>query len=53
MEGINELQQICINMGFNMAIKMIKDVPEKTSKEELIDILNGYLETSIQAMKEG
>ena len=48
---LNELQQICINMGISLAIKMIKDIPEEISKEELIIILSGYLNNSIQALK--
>lgn len=50
---LKELQQISINMGFHLAIKMIKDVPQETTKEEVITILTGYLDTSIQALKEG
>jgi len=48
---LNELQQININIGFHLAIKMVKDVPEETTKEELISILLCYLDNSIQAIK--
>jgi hypothetical protein len=48
---LNEIQQININIGFNLAIKMVKDIPDGTTKEETIDILSGYLDTAIQALK--